>query len=80
MSKLPAKYYMIVFIFLMTLFIGLILSFILTWVSMGFVEDFPSIWLNRFLSTWIIVIPTVAIVLPCVRAITNLIVEQNSNS
>ncbi|WP_366145560.1 DUF2798 domain-containing protein [Phaeodactylibacter sp.] len=64
----------------MTLFIGLILSFILTWVSMGFVEDFPSIWLNRFLSTWIIVIPTVAIVLPCVRAITNLIVEQNSNS
>ncbi len=79
MKKLPAKYYMIVFIFLMTLFIGLILSFILTAMNTGFVDNFLLIWLNRFLSTWIIVIPTVAIVLPFVRNLTDRLVEKATN-
>jgi hypothetical protein len=67
---------MVVFVFFMTLFIGLIMSAIMTWRADGFTSTFLSTWMTRFIQTWIIVIPTVAIVIPVVTKITNKLVEH----
>lgn len=67
---------MIVFVFLMTLFMGLFLSAIMTIRTQGLSSDFLSIWLTRFFSTWIIVIPTVIVVIPIVNFIVRKVVEQ----
>ncbi len=67
---------MVVFVFLMTLFIGLIMSAIMTWRLEGLTNEFISQWMTRFIQTWLIVIPTVAVVIPVVTKITNKIVEN----
>jgi hypothetical protein len=69
---------MVVFVFFMTLFIGLIMSAIMTWRSEGLSTDFLASWIARFFQTWIIVIPTVAVVIPVVTKITNKIVENEN--
>lgn len=69
---------MIVFVFLMTLFIGLIMSAIMTWRLEGISADFLASWIARFIQTWIIVIPTVAVVIPIVNKITNKLVENEN--
>lgn len=76
MKKIPKKYGQVVFIFLMTVFIGLILSFILTAIAYRFTKGFIEVWLFSFIKTWIIVVPVVVIVLPLVRKIVSKIVEQ----
>jgi Protein of unknown function (DUF2798) len=76
MKKLPAKYYTLVFVFLMTLFMGLALSLIFTWREIGFTGGFVKIWLSRFIQTWIIVIPTVAVILPFVKKLAVIFTEK----
>lgn len=76
MKKIPQKYYTLVFVFLMTLFMGLALSLIFTWREIGFANGFIKIWLSRFIRTWIIVIPTVVIILPLVRTLAAMITEK----
>lgn len=79
MKKFPAKYRMIVFVFLMTFFIGISLSGILLLVREGLVENFFLVWMRNFFSTWIIVLPVVTIVIPIVNRITDFLVEGNKS-
>lgn len=67
---------MVVFVFFMTLFIGLIMSAIMTWRADGLTNTFLSTWMTRFIQTWIIVIPTVAMVIPIVTKITDKVVDK----
>jgi hypothetical protein len=60
----------------MTLLIGLNMSVIMTWRIEGISADFLTSMIARFFQTWIIVIPTVAIVIPIVTKITDKIVEH----
>lgn len=48
----------------------------MTWILEGLSADFLASWIARFIQTWIIVIPTVALVIPVVTKITNKIVEN----
>lgn len=72
-KKLSSKFYMPIFMLLMTLFIGSSLSGIMLWMNEGFIENFFAIWLGNFLRTWIIVIPIVIVTLPVVTRITKLV-------
>ncbi|SMG47004.1 Protein of unknown function [Marivirga sericea] len=78
MKKIPNKFRMVIFVFFMTLFIGLIMSAIMTWRIEGLSPDFLASWIVRFIQTWIIVIPTVAVVIPIVTKITNKLVENEN--
>lgn len=51
-------------ILFMTIMMGLILSAIFTWQDGGFREGFVAAWLERFISTYAIVLPTVLVVSP----------------
>lgn len=48
----------------MTIMMGIILSGIFTWQAMGFGAGFIGVWASRFVSTYIIVLPTVLLVSP----------------
>jgi uncharacterized membrane protein len=50
--------------FFMTLLMGVVLSAVFTWQAQGFASGFVSAWAVRFLSTYIIVLPTILVVSP----------------
>lgn len=54
----------LIMILTMTIMIGLILSAIFTWQAIGFSAGFFTAWMERFIATYIIVLPTVLIVSP----------------
>ncbi|QCW99469.1 DUF2798 domain-containing protein [Aggregatimonas sangjinii] len=80
MKKLPSKYYMPIFMLLMTLFIGASLSAIMLWLDKGFIESFVSTWLRNFFRTWIIVLPIVFITMPLVQRITKLLAYESKDN
>jgi len=75
MKKIPHKFRMIVFVFFMTVFIGLALSGLLLIREQGFVDGFLSIWMDRFVTMWLTVVPVVVVVIPLVNFMTNKVVE-----
>ena len=79
MKKIPSKFRMVVFVFLMTLFIGFILSGILLLQKEGFIDDFFQVWMKNFITTWLTVIPVVIVVVPIVNKVTDRLVEKEIN-
>ncbi|WP_299246370.1 DUF2798 domain-containing protein [uncultured Aquimarina sp.] len=75
-KKLSSKFYMPIFMLLMTLFIGLSLSGIMLWMNEGSIEGFFFIWISNFFKTWIVVIPIVIITLPVVTRITKYVANS----
>jgi hypothetical protein len=59
----------IVFVLVMTLLMGLVLSAWFTWQAQGFFAGFAAEWAARFVSTYIVVVPTVVLVTPLAQAI-----------
>ncbi|MBY0507638.1 MAG: DUF2798 domain-containing protein [Bryobacteraceae bacterium] len=53
----------------MTFLMGVIMSAIFTWQAKGFGPDFANVWASRFLSTYVIVLPTVLLVSPVAQYI-----------
>ena len=67
---------MVVFVFFMTVFIGLALSGLLLFREQGFIDGFLSIWMDRFVTMWLTVVPVVIVVIPLVNFVTNKVVES----
>jgi len=76
MKKIPNRFRMVVFVFFMTIFIGLALSGLLLFREVGFVTDFFSLWMDRFVTMWMTVVPVVVVVIPFVNFVTNKIVAS----
>jgi hypothetical protein len=56
-------------IFLMTFLMGVTLSAWFTWQAIGSTTGFVSAWAARFLSTYVIVMPTVLVATPIAQRI-----------
>lgn len=80
MNFIPTKYSSYVFIFLMTLFMGLILSGIFEVQAGTHFPEFIFSWLKRFLGTYVIVVPTVLIVSPIAKRIAPLLLKKEVNN
>ena len=76
MKKIPNRYRMVVFVFFMTVFIGIALSGTLLVINEGFIEGFFQIWMRNFIKMWITVVPVVIVVIPLVNYFTNKLVEK----
>lgn len=76
MKKIPHKFRMIVFVFFMTVFIGLALSGLLLFREQGLVDGFLAIWMDRFVTMWLTVVPVVVVVIPLVNFVTNKLVAS----
>jgi uncharacterized membrane-anchored protein YitT (DUF2179 family) len=60
----------LIMMILMTILMGLSLSFVFNWQAMGFGPGFIATWLSRFAKTYVIVLPTVLVVSPIARVLT----------
>jgi hypothetical protein len=74
MKKIPAPHEQKVFLLIMTLLMGLAISFVKTVQLSGFRSGFLMQWLSGFLSTYIIVVPAVLLIMPVARSIVKAIV------
>lgn len=61
---MPSLKFTITLILLMTVFMGVALSGWFTYAEMGFAPGFARAWVDRFVSTYVIVLPTVVVVSP----------------
>lgn len=80
---IPARYSDWVFVFFMTLCMGLALSFFIELFEEGpslrAFGQFLVAWLRRFLGTYVLVVPTVIVVTPLARRITALLVSDEDS-
>lgn len=66
----------VVMMLVMTLLMGVVLSAVFTWQADGIGADFATRWFDRFVSTWIVVLPTVLLVAPVAQRIATWLGER----
>lgn len=74
---IPARYRDYVFIFVMTILMGLSISGIMTFWN-GWSGGFLLTWIKAFARTYVIVVPTVLIVMPIAKRLTAILVQPPS--
>ena len=75
MKKLPANMHGVVMPFFLSMLMTLIVSAISTIHALG-IHGVFRIWLVSWLFSWVIAFPALLLVLPLVRRLTQLIVEE----
>lgn len=73
--KLPPKYAMLVMPLCMSGLMSGVISFVNTLRALGWVPGLPSIWLGNWMLSWLIAFPTVLLVMPLVKRITQRLVR-----
>lgn len=76
MRKLPARWNGIAMPFVLSVFMSAIVSFIATLKAHGVDAGLPVAWLGAWGLSWVVAFPTLLLVLPMVRRVVALIVEQ----
>lgn len=76
LRKLPGRYAGIVMPLLLSIFMSGIVSFVSTLHGMGMTYGLLHTWLGAWGWSWMIAFPTVLLVLPLVRRLTRLLVEE----
>jgi Protein of unknown function (DUF2798) len=76
MSKLPARYNIIAMPFVLSVMMSFIISGVSTLRALGFVDGFVAKWMVTWGLSWLVAFPTVLVLLPLVRKIVAMFVEQ----
>ena len=76
LRKLPARYMSIVVPFLLSVKMTFIVSGISTLKSLGLATGFLSTWMSAWGLSWIVAFPVLLVMLPIVRRVAGLLVEQ----
>ena len=71
------KYEVLLFAFLMSIFMSLVVSILMTLINMGFADQFLYIWFDTYLKVNIIVFPAILINTPLVKKLVGLLVTNN---
>lgn len=72
---MPSRFAPVLFGLVLSALMSFIVSGIATARTAGFVDGFPSLWINAWLPSWIIAFPTVLIVAPMARRLVGLLVS-----
>lgn len=72
---MPARFAPVLFGFVLSSLMSLIVSGIATVRTAGLVDGFPALWLNAWLLSWLIAFPVVLVVAPLARRIVGLLVK-----
>ncbi len=70
------KFERVLFSLLMSLFMSFFMSFIITLMNIGLINNFVFIWLSAFWKAFLIAFPTVFVVVPQVRKLTNFLIKK----
>ncbi len=74
MSKVPARYYNIVFAFFMSGFISALAAMVTTLLMVGFTLDMPVVWLFNWGPSCALAFPVTIMVVPVARRISDRLV------
>lgn len=75
---MPARYAPIVFGFILSALMSLLVSGVATVRNHGLVDGFAGIWLNAWLPSWAIAFPVVLVVAPLARRAVGALVKAPS--
>ena len=67
MSKLPTRFEPLLFALLLSGLTSWLVSGMATWQSLGFRNDFGTLWLASWLISWLIAFRAVVVVAPAMR-------------
>lgn len=70
------KYEFVLFAFLMALFMAGFMSFIVTLINIGFVDNILSIWFEAYWKAFLVAFPTIFVVVPQVRKVVNKLIKK----
>ncbi|ACZ12744.1 DUF2798 domain-containing protein [Sulfurospirillum deleyianum] len=74
---IPKKYEFLAFAFLMSLFMTTLMSCVVTFINVGWVDDFFTLWFRAFWRTYFIAFPTILVVVPFVRKLVHKLVRPH---
>ncbi|MFO7594051.1 MAG: DUF2798 domain-containing protein [Pseudomonadota bacterium] len=69
MIRLPHRHAPKLLAFFTSLIMSFIMSMVITFINLGWVEDFIQRWMDAWLSAFLIAFPTTLLVLPIARRI-----------
>jgi hypothetical protein len=69
MPRLPARFELPLFAFLLSGLMSLLVSGVATWNAVGLPDAFVAKWLTSWLSSWLVAFPAVMVVAPLVRRV-----------
>lgn len=75
--KVPSKYAAFVMPFFLSILMTCVVSLISTLRSVGFIDNFPYVWLNAWCISWIVAFPTLLLLLPIVKKLTLFVVKTS---
>jgi Protein of unknown function (DUF2798) len=76
MTKLPARYYPFAVPLVLSFIMSFVVSGIATLRGVGLAPDFLNVWMHAWLASWMVAFPVVLFVLPAVRRIVGMFVEE----
>jgi hypothetical protein len=76
---MPPRFAPVLFGFILSALMSLLVSGIATFRTAGFVDDFLSIWVGAWLPSWLIAFPVVLVVAPIARRLVGLLVRARAN-
>ncbi len=75
MKKIPEKYSLLVTSASMAVMVGTIMSGIITFINIGFVDNFLQLWLKAFAIVFPIALPVVFFLFPVAQKIADKLTE-----
>ena len=73
---IPKKYAPLLFSFILSGQMSLLISCVTTWRAMGWVPGFLGLWLGAWLMAWMVAFPAVLLVSPPARVLVRLLTED----
>jgi hypothetical protein len=74
-SPMPARFAPVLFGFVLSGMMSLVVSGIATYRNAGLVDSFFGLWINAWLPSWLIAFPVVLVVAPIARRLVGVVVK-----
>ncbi len=75
-KMIAKKYEMLLFAFIMGAFMSGFMSLVVTFINIGFIDNFVYFWLSAYWKAFLIAFPTILFVIPRVRKIVNILIVK----
>ena len=75
-KMIAKKYEMLLFAFIMGAFMSGFMSLVVTFINIGFIDNFVYFWLSAYWRAFLIAFPTILFVIPRVRKIVNILIVK----
>ncbi len=75
-KMIAKKYEMLLFAFIMGTFMSGFMSLVVTFINIGFIDNFIYFWLSAYWKAFLIAFPTILFVIPRVRKIVNILIVK----